>query len=804
MGFFEPVTELFKMVKELILWLFAKKKLNEQRKLYLERCLSHTENLGEDWVSDIKEGQTKLPLDATFVLVNLLDPRGGELTLREVLGHQRCVVLQGPPGAGKSTLTRFITRVMASALWPGGDPTLAERRLGLSPHFPIWIRLKSYNQSRKLITLALDLFENPLTMEELNILTKKGAMLLLDGLDEVAPEHCRSLIAEIDQLVKNHPEYRFVVTTRATTYRVKDLAPSGFFAYTVQSLNQYQQEQLLYRCFRYWSQTQSTFHQETAPVEQRVQEFRSRVEQNPALARLVAIPLWLTLTASLFYTNDLRPFVSKPEIYRLCIENLLHRREITKQTDQTDQTDQHLLLLAEIAWEIHNSPNTTLSRKQVDAIVDRVTHRAPGGQLPTRPTVDQLENDWGILIQRSQSRQKGDVYGFAQQGFQDYLVALAVAQLPADHWPIMKDHLEDPRWREIVLLYTAMTTKAEGSEPLKQVLDALMPAATVERTILIGMCLASAPVFMVRNYERILGQLEYTIGRAHVDDRLVTQALEALALIVPAGRDRVLEWMDQKANDSGYDLLPEPVRALGAEARQVLRTALIKQIETFEKPQDRIHAARLLAQIGDTRIGNTTPISNPVMNADHSRIMQRAAIYPVTNAEYALFVHASRRDPPPHWQAGHFRPPEANYPVTNVSFDDAQAYCGWLTENSDHRVFLPTDEQWTTLGGGSHKRFPWGDDFITDYANFRNNCGCLIPVGIFHEGKSDQGVMDLIGNVWEWTRTIQGDRLVVRGGAYDTMTLDQGLAIRELVDPQQREPNIGFRVLHEIREENLG
>jgi len=798
MGFFEPVTELFKMVKELILWLFAKKKLNEQRKLYLERCLSHTEHLGEDWVKDAKEGQTKLRLDAAFVLVNLLDARGGDVTLREVLGHQRCVVLQGPPGAGKSTLVRFITRVMASALLPGSDSTLAERRLALLPHFPIRIGLKSYDQSKKLIALALDEFENPLTMEQFDILAKKGAILLLDGLDEVALQHLRPLISEIDRLVKNHPEYRFVVTTRITTYRVKDLAPSGFVTYTVQSLNQHQQDQLLYRYFRYWSQTQSSIDQETVPVEQRVQEFRSRVEQNPALARLVAIPLWLTLTASLFYKNDLRPFVSKPEIYRLCIENLLHRREITKQTDQ------HLLLLAEIAWEIHNSPNTTLSRKQVDAIVDRVTHRAPGGQVPMRPSVDDLENDWGILIQRSQSRQQGDVYGFAQQGFQDYLVALAVAQRPADHWPIMKDHLEDPRWREIVLLYTAMTTKAEGSEPLKQVLGALMPAATDERTILIGMCLANAPVFMVRNYERILDQLEYTVGRAHVDDRFVTQSLEALALIVPAGRDRVLKWMDQKANDSGYDLLPEPVRALGAEARQVLRTALIKQIETFEKPQDRIHAARLLAQIGDTRIGNTVPISNPVMTADHNRFMQRAAIYPVTNAEYALFVQTSHRDPPRHWPSGHFRPPEANYPVTNVSFDDAQAYCGWISEILDHRVFLPTDEQWTMLAGGSHRRFPWGDDFITDYANLRNNCGRLAPVGVFHEGKSDLDVMDLIGNVWEWTTTIQDGRLVVRGGAYDTMTLDQGLAIRELVGPRQRELNIGFRVLHEIREENLG
>ncbi|MBK9233373.1 MAG: SUMF1/EgtB/PvdO family nonheme iron enzyme [Anaerolineae bacterium] len=439
------------------------------------------------------------------------------------------------------------------------------------------------------------------------------------------------------------------------------------------------------------------------------------MEQNPALARLVAIPLWLTLTASLFYTNDLRPFVSKPEIYRLCIVNLLHRRRKitnqtnqTNQTDQADQTDQHLLLLAEIAWEIHNSPNTTLSRKQVEAIVQRVTNREPGGQFPTRPTVDQLESDWGILIQRSQSRQYGDVYGFAQQGFQDYLVALAARESPKDHWPVMKAHLMENRWREVALLYTAMATNSEGNEPWKQVLDALMPdnrdAEPGGRTALIGLCLANAPAGKMGDYERVLNQLKYVIESSK-DEQVVSQSLEALVLIVPAGRDRALEWMKRKVIDTGFDLLPKSVLTLGAEAKQVLRTRLIEQIGASEKIQDRILAARLLAQIGDTRIGNTAPMSNPAMTADHGRIMQRAAIYPVTNAEYALFVQASHRTPPRQWPEGRFRPPEANYPVTNVSFDDAQAYCDWLSENSDHRVFLPTNEQWTTLAGDTHERF---------------------------------------------------------------------------------------------------
>lgn len=802
MGFMEPITELFKLIKELLLLVFARQKLNQQRKLYLERCLQHTEHLGKDWLADVDGGQTQLPLDAAFVLVNLLDSQGGEVTVREVLSQQRCIVLQGPPGAGKSTLVRYITRVMARSLLIGEDATLAERRLAVKAIFPVQVELKSYEHPKKLVEMALDKTENPLTSEQLTQLTRHGAMFLLDGLDEVPPSQYRRLIEQIDLLVKNHPEFRVIVTTRSTTYRVKDLASSGFIAYQLQSLNQRQQDLLINRCFYLWSRGRLSAHEQAIPVEQQVQEFRQYVASNPALARLITIPLWLTLMASLSYTKRLKERMSKPEIYRLCIENLLHRRNIV------EDTERHLRLLAEIAWRIYNSASATLTKPDLDDLIKRSDVANALSSASNSLTAEAIVNDWGVLVHRSQLRGQSEVYSFTHQGFQDFLVAYAVVQSPTDHWPVMKSRLEDPRWREIVLLYTAMKASSGSQEPLQQVLKELLPSSQTlvanERAILVGLCLSNATEEVVKKYEPVQKQLLSVICN---EPSMAAQALEALTLIVPAGRDRVLDWTKQEITDRGSDLLPELFQNIGTEARQVLRMRLLEEIETCENPRGRIDVARLLAQIGDTRIGNTTPMPGSGNMAAQTIMARRAGIYPVTNAEYALFVQAQRYPAPQHWLNNNFRPAEANYPVTNVSFKDAEAYCQWLSETLGHRVYLPTDEEWTTLaaGSGSTPRFPWGNDLIVGYGNFRKDYGGPTPIGVFHEGKSAISALDVIGNVWEWTATSSKDHhfMIVRGGAWDTMALDEGIETRRLCNPLACEPNVGLRVLHEMMNDYL-
>lgn len=123
--------------------------------------------------------------------------------------------------------------------------------------------------------------------------------------------------------------------------------------------------------------------------------------------------------------------------------------------------------------------------------------------------------------------------------------------------------------------------------------------------------------------------------------------------------------------------------------------------------------------------------------------------YEVTNEEYKAFLDATGHDPPRHWKDGTFPPGEARYPVTGVSWYDAQAYLQWKGKR------LPTEAEWEKAARGDDGRvYPWGDAFIPEWLNI-NGDGDLYemtaPVGSFPQGVSPYGVFDMAGNVWEWT-----------------------------------------------------
>ncbi len=122
-------------------------------------------------------------------------------------------------------------------------------------------------------------------------------------------------------------------------------------------------------------------------------------------------------------------------------------------------------------------------------------------------------------------------------------------------------------------------------------------------------------------------------------------------------------------------------------------------------------------------------------------------VHEVTNQEYAEFVKATSHTPPPTWPKGIFRAGAALQPVTGVDWFDANAYALWA------RKRLPTEEEWELAARSTAGwKYPWGNEWRAGAANAGDlNAKHLVDVGSYPNGRNAAGVMDLIGNAWEWT-----------------------------------------------------
>jgi formylglycine-generating enzyme required for sulfatase activity len=186
----------------------------------------------------------------------------------------------------------------------------------------------------------------------------------------------------------------------------------------------------------------------------------------------------------------------------------------------------------------------------------------------------------------------------------------------------------------------------------------------------------------------------------------------------------------------------------------------------------------------------------------------------VTNEEYAEFVRDMHVAPPSHWLKGKPLPLQEKWPVVNVSPRDAEAFAAWRSKRDHVTYRLPTEEEWeyAARSGGSYKLYPWGDKWEDGKAVVKE--ADAKPVGSLPAGANQWGVVDLIGNVWEWTSSKASlypgsglggipaatkDWVVIRGGSYSSDPKDRQIPIsatyRDWFDPDLKQPNYGFRLV---------
>jgi formylglycine-generating enzyme required for sulfatase activity len=147
--------------------------------------------------------------------------------------------------------------------------------------------------------------------------------------------------------------------------------------------------------------------------------------------------------------------------------------------------------------------------------------------------------------------------------------------------------------------------------------------------------------------------------------------------------------------------------------------------------------------------------------------------YPVTNAQFKKFMDATHYQPADDlnflrdWKNGNHPSGWDNKPVTWVAQEDARAYAAWAGKR------LPHEWEWQYAAQGNDQRlYPWGSNWdaaaVPVPAQGRTMRG-PDAVDAHPAGASPFGVMDMVGNVWQWTEEFVDEHTrggILRGGSY--------------------------------------
>jgi formylglycine-generating enzyme required for sulfatase activity len=289
--------------------------------------------------------------------------------------------------------------------------------------------------------------------------------------------------------------------------------------------------------------------------------------------------------------------------------------------------------------------------------------------------------------------------------------------------------------------------------------------------------------------------------------------------------------------------------------RRQLAEALARVVEGTVLPAaERVHAGWLLGRLGDLRDGvcslppvmvrfeeDTMEIGEGEEQSNVKLMAFEIARYPVTNAQYAIFIDDNGYNPsgdwwdnpgkswlrqegctaPTYWNDDRFGNVRPNHPVVGVTWYEATAFCRWLTRhlNDGYEYCLPTEAEWEYAArGAQHQLYPWGLEHPdSERANFNQIYQGTTPVGCFVSGATPKALLDMAGNVWDWTHSIfrpfpynprdrreaanspAEKRFVLRGGGWYNQLARLRTSYRDRLEPNANYNYIGFRLARHRR-----
>lgn len=669
------------------------------------------------------------------------------VTIEQALAAHPKLVVLGDPGSGKTTLLRFLALLYGRDLAQGTRTVFHQLNLPESGFLPVLLPLRQIGQflsarpddGTQGCALLVEFLLKALKNQRVELpadffdayLSQGHAVVLLDGMDEVADPHLRGRVAcLVEAFTLLYPKCRFVVTSRIVGYSGAARLQGDYVTTTVRDFSLQDVRQFLQHWHRLVAIGQmgagASAENEAA---RQTTELLESIQSNERVRELAINPLLLTVIA-LVHRDRVKLPNRRAELYAEAVAVLLGKwdeargvAEIAILDDQPFDAGDRRLLLQQVALHMHARQKKELDGADLRDLLKTFFLSKTLDEAAALRAVERflrvVEERTGLLAARGEG-----VYAFSHLTFQEYLAALAIA----DRDSYVKDalaHSGEPWWREVILLTAGSLSPERVSRLIRALADKKTEPTPYHNLLLASECLRDVGSSRVESDLdlQIQNRLRNMLAIPQTN-RLVQRLLGPLKL----------DWIERRA---------VAVQAL-ARSGNGYWSAHYGEPEWITIPAGEFWMG-----------GNGEDDEKPIHRVNLPAY--QIARVPITNYQYNLFVKATNYPTPRNWENG--RPPKdhESHPVIYVDFKDALAYCAWLSQVTGKSITLPSEAEWEKAARGSQdqRAYPWGEAFDAMRCNTNElGIGDTTPVGVFLEGASPYGVLDMSGNVWEWTRSL--------------------------------------------------
>lgn len=751
--------------------------------------------------------------------------------LKNYMKNHKGVLLVGGPGSGKRVFMAHLRYIVATQ-----NPQIAEYGIN-GESILVDISYKNWSGVNDTFERILDqrTFEN-YSQEQFqqfihSKIDKGRCVFLITDLEKIPEKNRLNEIRQIISYQNDHRDNHYIIVMRKFDANIEDegLAKCNILDFDLQDIYSY-----MMGYFTVWNDKS----QDEMAVVNKCKKFCQYIKKNDDLLFLARNPLFLGILAMLYNNNEYLPS-NRIELYDAYLNNIIDRFR-GKGSNKSESFTKNIVMriLAHVAYSMMKANDEGDSDKK-QALKDYIQNfylkmgeNRVSAIEHSEVFVDGALCNIGIF---DISKDDDSIIKFEKFAIREYLSALNICYDLEDyvHYnergrlrykEIIDMFLPNPHWYDVVKMVAAyiicVNNKLCNDKDLIQYLleeNDNWNAYTQNAAYLIaGHCLT-----YVCNYGTYEGLIRVCKSKLlqllSNPESTVDKTIESARILALLGDPRF----------DGYEIIPEMIKIpKGSYQLSISDNEIEKYLSDVEKialPEGESYS--WITTYWKRTLTSEIEHNNKIEEIDRDFWISK---YPITNKQYKAFLkdnkdYTIRGVADDEKGVSYCVWDQAkrecsmrveNNPVVLVSWKDANSYCHWLSEKTGRRFRLPTEKEWEYAACGSQGyKYPWGNKWEKSCANtFELGIRDIVPVGCFPKGISPFGVVDCVGQMWEWTCDDDTELFkyarpgynvekayIVKGGAWDDEPVFARCSSRGPNPDDFYEHYIGFRIVEDIQ-----